>query len=253
MGILNCTPNSFSDGGMFFNEKNAIDHAYDMINQGATIIDIGGESTRPDAALVDADEEWLRIRNVIAELADKTIVSIDSYKPDVVNRALDMGAKIINNIADLTYSTYMLEVAKQYDAKIVVMHNSRNREIANSDIVDDCEKYFSYALKMAKMVEISDDKIILDPGIGFGKTVKQNIELLARLHELTAKFHQPFLLGTSKKSFIGEILDEKDPQNRGAATIATTVIGYQKGCKIFRVHNVKENIDALKIAEAIYG
>lgn len=253
MGILNCTPDSFSDGGMFFNEKNAINHAYDMIEQGAKIIDIGGESTRPKATLIDSDVEWSRIKNVIAELSDKTIISIDSYKPNIIKKSLDFGAKIINNIAEITHSTYILELAKQYDVKVVIMHNSRNRTIFNNNIIDDCEKYFAHAIKLAQSVGINNDNIMLDPGIGFGTTAAQDIELLSRLHELTNKFHQTFLLGASKKSFIGKILDEKDPQKRKYATMATTIVGYLKGCKIFRVHDVKENIDALKMAEAIYG
>lgn len=251
MGILNCTPDSFSDGGRFFRANDAITHANEMLNCGAHILDIGGESTRPGAEHVDIQTEWNRIKDVITNLAEHAIISVDTYKPEVMKLALDNGAKIINNISDATINQEAFNLANEYKAKIVITHNSRSYHTAN--ITNDCENYFAKAIKVANQYGVKNDQIILDPGIGFGKTLEQNIELMQNLDKLTSKYDNAFLLGTSKKSFIGKILNENNPQNRLAGTLSTTVIGYQKGCKIFRVHDVNENAEALKIAETIYG
>jgi dihydropteroate synthase len=251
MGILNVTPDSFSDGGDFTNIDIAIDHAKDMVNKGADIIDLGAESTRPGYVKISDDEEIKRLLPVIKRLTNevKAPISVDTYKSEVANAVLDHGVYMINDIWGLQYDKNMASVVAKHDAYVCIMHNQDDTNY-NKDIMESIKDFLLESIKIAKESGIKDDKIILDPGIGFGKTYEQNIEVLRRLSELK-DLGYPILLGTSRKSTIGKILDV-EPKERVEGTIATTVAGIIDGIDIVRVHDVKENLMAAKVADAIY-
>lgn len=250
MGILNVTPDSFSDGGKFFGSEQAVRHARKLIKDGADIIDIGGESTRPDYIQISEEEEISRIVPVIEKI--KLIfdipVSVDTYKANVAKAAIAAGADMINDIWGLRYDNgEMAEVIAKSGLMCCLMHN--RKEAKYDSLVDDVILDLSKTVSIAKKAGISDDKIILDPGIGFGKTYEHNLRLtknLERLHELG----YPLLLGTSRKSMIGLTLNLPADQ-RVEGTIATTVIAVMKGCRFVRVHDVLENSRAVKMTEAI--
>lgn len=251
MGILNVTPDSFSDGGDFTNIDIAIDHAKKMVNQGADIIDLGAESTRPGYIKISDEEEIERLLPVVKRLTKEVNVpiSVDTYKSEVANAVLDNGVYMINDIWGLQYDKNMANVVAKHDAYVCIMHNQDDTNY-NKDIMDSIKDFLLESIKIAKESGIKDDKIILDPGIGFGKTYEQNIEVLRRLRELT-DLGYPILLGTSRKSTIGKILNV-EPKERVEGTIATTVAGIIDGVDIVRVHDVKENLRAAKVADAIY-
>lgn len=249
MGILNITPDSFSDGGDNWDINKAIMHAEKMIRDGADIIDIGGESTRPGSRLVSEEEELERVIPVIEKLS-KIIdipISIDTYKASVAEEALKAGADILNDIWGLQKDKKMVLVAKKYNVPVIAMHNHEGHNY-ESDIMKEIKEFFLKTFEIADLHGISRDNIILDPGIGFGKTYEQNIEVLSRLEELRKDGR--ILLGTSRKSTIGKILD-LPPKERIEGTLATTVIGIQKGVDIVRVHDVLENKRAAMVADAI--
>ena len=227
MGILNVTPDSFSDGGKFNSIDEALKHAIKMVEEGADIIDLGGESTRPGHSYVDADEELRRVIPVIKKLKEEldTPISVDTYKAKVADESLKLGVEMINDVWGLTKDKDMASVIAKHNAYVCIMHNQ-----------DD--------------TEYDKDKIVLDPGIGFGKTYEQNLEVLKRLGELKTLGY-PILLGTSRKSVIGNTLD-LPPQERVEGTIATTVLGIRDGVDIVRVHDVEKNLRAAKMADAIY-
>ena len=249
MGILNITPDSFSDGGDNFNIQRAMEHALQMIKDGADIIDIGGESTRPGSEFVSTEEELKRIIPVIKELSKITDIpiSIDTYKAVTAEEAILAGADIINDIWGLQKDAKMAETAAKYNVPVIAMHNHDGHEY-KKDIIKEISDFFVKTLKIAEKNGISRDKVILDPGIGFGKTYEHNVEILQRLEELT-KFG-PMLLGTSRKSTLGKILD-LPPKERIEGTLATTVIGIQKGVEIVRVHDVLENKRCAMVADII--
>lgn len=222
MGILNATPDSFSDGGDHNGVKEAITHAKLMIEQGADIIDVGGESTRPGHTQITESEEIARVVPIIKELKKlDTIISIDSYKHNVVREALLAGADMVNDIWGLQYDDgEMAELVSKYQVPVIAMHNQNSSEY-KGDIMDEIKKFFNKTFEIARENGISNDMVILDPGIGFGKTASQNIEVLSRLGEL--KDMGRILLGTSRKRFIGSILGETDPKKRDIGTLATTV------------------------------
>ena len=251
MGILNVTPDSFSDGGDFSNIDIAVNHAKEMINEGADIIDLGGESTRPGHSYVDADEEKRRILPVIKRLKEEINVpiSVDTYKSDVAQEALELGVEMINDIWGLTKDSNMANIVAKYDAYICIMHNQDGTEY-NKDIMESIKEFLQDSIDLALKSGIKKEKIVLDPGIGFGKTFEQNLEVLKRLDEIKT-FGYPVLLGTSRKSVIGNVLNV-EPKQRLEGTIATTVLGIRDGVDIVRVHDVKENLKAAKMADAIY-
>ena len=251
MGILNVTPDSFSDGGDFTNIDIAIEHAKDMVNQGADIIDLGGESTRPGYIKISVEEEIQRLLPIVKRLKEevKVPISIDTYKSEVAKSVLDNGVHMINDIWGLQYDKKMASIVAKYDAYVCIMHNQDDTNY-NKDIMESIKDFLLESIKIAKDAGIKNDKIILDPGIGFGKTYEQNIEVLRRLGELK-DLGYPVLLGTSRKSTIGKILDV-EPKQRVEGTIATTVAGIIDGVDIVRVHDVKENLMAAKVADAIY-
>ena len=252
MGILNVTPDSFSDGGKYNNLDSAIKQAEKLILDGADIIDVGGESTRPGHVQITSEEEISRVVPVIEKISKNlnTIISIDTYKYDVAEEAIKAGANIINDIWGLQYDNgEMAELVKKSKLPIIAMHN-QNDEIYSKDIMLSLREFFEKTYKIADKYGIDRDKIILDPGLGFGKNIEQNIEVLSRLNEL--KDMGSILLGASKKRFIGKLLNDLPFDERVEGTVATTVIGIEKGVDIVRVHNVLENKRACLVADGIY-
>ena len=251
MGILNVTPDSFSDGGNFNNIDTAVNHAKEMINDGADIIDLGGESTRPGHTYVDSQEEKRRILPVIKKLKEEIQVpiSVDTYKADVAEASLELGVEMINDIWGLTKDKNMANVIAKYDAYVCIMHNQDTTEY-NKDIMEAIKEFLQNSIDLSLKSGIKKEKIVLDPGIGFGKTFEQNLEVLKRLDEIKTLGY-PVLLGTSRKSVIGNVLNV-EPKERLEGTIATTVLGIRDGVDIVRVHDVKENLKAAKMADAIY-
>lgn len=252
MGIVNVTPDSFSDGGLFQTREAAVAAGLRLIAEGADIVDVGGESTRPGHVPVDAEEEIERAIPVVAELVARTAapISIDTHKARVAERALKAGAHIVNDVWGLSRDPDMAAVAAAHEAAVVVMHN---REAADPeiDILADLRDFFARALERAAAAGIRNDRIVLDPGIGFGKTFEQNLVILARLGEL-GELGFPLLLGTSRKSFIGRLVPS-EPRDRLAGTIASNVIGVLAGAAIVRVHDVAAHVQALRVADAIRG
>ena len=252
MGILNVTPDSFSDGGRYNNVDSAMKQAERLISEGADIIDVGGESTRPGHTQITSEEEISRVVPVIEKISKNldTIISIDTYKYDVAEEAIKVGVNIINDIWGLQYDKgEMAELVKKSNLPIIAMHN-QNNEIYNKDIMLVLREFFEKTFKIADKYGIDRDKIILDPGLGFGNNVEQNIEILSRLNEL--KDMGFILLGASKKRFIGKLLNDLPFDERVEGTVATTVIGIEKGVDIVRVHNVLENKRACLVADGVY-
>lgn len=251
MGILNVTPDSFSDGGDFNNIDKAINHAKEMVKEGVDIIDLGGESTRPGHKYVEADEEIKRVIPVIKELKkeENVPISVDTYKAKVADEALKLGVEMINDIWGLKKDKDMASTISKYDAHVCIMHNQDGTHY-DGDIIEEMKKSLLESIEIGLNAGIKKEKIVLDPGIGFGKTVEQNLEVLKRLDELNSLGY-PILLGTSRKSVIGHVLNV-EPKERLEGTIATTVLGIRDGVSIVRVHDVKENLMAAKMADAIY-
>ena len=251
MGILNVTPDSFSDGGRFNHMDDALRHAEAMIADGAAIVDIGGESTRPGYTLLSDEEEIARVTPVIeAVKAHFDIpVSIDTYKGHVAEAALQAGADLVNDIWGLKYDPKMAAVIAKYKAACCLMHNRDKAEYQEflKDFMEDMRE----CVRLAKEAGIEDDKIILDPGVGFGKTYEMNLEIINRM-EIMDELGYPVLLGTSRKSVIGLTLDLPTDQ-REEGTMVTTVFGVQKGCAFVRVHDVEKNRRAIIMTEALLG
>lgn len=256
MGILNVTPDSFSDGGAHNAVQAALVHARLMLAQGADIIDIGGESTRPGSEPVGTQEELDRVIPVIEAIRDAGIdapISIDTMKPLVAHQALEAGADIINDVNGLQGAPEMAEIAAVMGVPVIAMHWDR-QWTGTTDPLPAMTAYFNQTLSIAAKAGIDPSHIVLDPGFGFTKTLNQNYSILRQLDDLARTFPgQPLLVGTSRKSMIGKLLDNK-PGERLAGTIATTIQGYERGGHIFRVHDVAPNRDALRVAEAtLYG
>ena len=251
MGILNVTTDSFSDGGNYTSVEIAVNHAKEMIEEGADIIDVGGESTRPGHKFVSAEEEIERIVPVIKTLKNSINVpiSIDTYKSKVAEEALKLGAYMVNDVWGLTYDANMANVIAKYDASVCIMHNQEGTDY-DKDIMESIKEFLQNSIDKALKAGVKKEKIVLDPGIGFGKTFEQNLEVLKRLNELKT-LRYPVLLGTSRKSVLGNIVGG-EPRERVEATVATTVCGIRDGVEIVRVHDVKENLQAAKIADRIY-
>ena len=251
MGILNVTPDSFSDGGKFNNIESAIKQAKKMVDEGADIIDIGGESTRPSSKEINEEEEINRVIPILKELNKEIdiIISVDTSKANVAKVALENGANIINDVWGLQKESEIANHIAKYNVPVVIMHNKINNEY-EKDIIESMKDFFNVSLEIAKKAGIKEENIFLDPGIGFGKDPEQNIEVMSRLDELNELGYK-MLLGTSRKSMIGYILDLPSDQ-RLEGTIATNVIGVMNGYDIVRVHDVKEHVNALKVADRIY-
>jgi dihydropteroate synthase len=250
MGVLNITPDSFSDGGAFLAPRDAIAQARRMIAEGADIIDIGAESTRPyGSSPISAEEEMRRLQPILAEVvALGTPVSIDSLKSAVVDWALTVGVAIANDVWGLQRDPEMAPVVARHGVPVVVMHN-RDSADAGIDIMQDILAFFTRSLKIAEAAGIAKDQIVLDPGIGFGKTQEQSMAVLARLDELRV-FDLPLLVGASRKRFIDTVTPSA-PQQRLGGSIAAHLVATQRGARIIRTHDVAETVQALRVAAAI--
>ncbi|WP_010235380.1 dihydropteroate synthase [Clostridium arbusti] len=249
MGILNVTPDSFSDGGKFNSIEMAITHAKEMIGNGADIIDIGGESTRPNHTPVEIEEEISRVVPIIEALSKEIDVpiSIDTYKGKVAELAVKAGADLINDVWGFKKDPYISKVAAEYEVPCCIMHNRDNRDY--NDFVQDVLKDLEESIDIAIKAGVKSENIILDPGIGFAKSYEQNLILMDNLDKLK-ELKYPVLLGTSRKSFIGNTLD-LPVEERVEGTVATSVIGIMKGCDFIRVHDVLENKRACVMTDAI--
>ena len=250
MGVLNMTPNSFSDGGQFIAPESALAQARRMIAEGADIIDIGAESTRPYGSQpVTADEELQRLRPILADVVSLGVpVSIDSMKSAVVGWALDAGASIANDVWGLQRDPDMARLLAARHSPVIVMHN-RDRVDADIDIMKDIAAFMTRSLEIADEAGIPRDNIVLDPGIGFGKTPEQSMTALARLDELGA-FGLPLLVGASRKRFISSVTPS-EPHQRLGGSIAAHLIAARRGARIIRTHDVAETVQALRVAAAI--
>ncbi|MBR7144079.1 MAG: dihydropteroate synthase [Lentisphaeria bacterium] len=251
MGILNVTPDSFSDGGKFNQMDAALYHAEEMIRDGADIVDVGGESTRPGHTVISDDEEISRVAPVIEAIKSRfdIPVSIDTYKGKVTEAALKAGADLVNDIWGFKFDHKVAELTAQYGAACCLMHN--RSEPTYQDYLNDVVADLKECVRIAKDVGISDDKIILDPGVGFGKTYQMNLEIINHV-DMLHSLGFPILLGTSRKSVIGQTLNLPTDQ-RVEGTLATTVVGVLKGCAFVRVHDIKENKRVIQMTEAIMG
>lgn len=249
MGILNVTPDSFSDGGCYNRMDQALLQAERMVEEGADILDVGGESTRPGYTRISEEEEILRIVPVIKKLKEcfDLPISVDTYKASVAKAAIEAGADLINDIWGLKYDEKMASVIAESGRVCCLMHNRQKG--GYSDYLRDVKSDLEECIRLSKYAGISEDKIIIDPGIGFAKTLEENQILMNHL-EMLKELGYPVLLGTSRKSLIGKTLN-LPVEERLEGTIASNVIGVMKGCSIFRVHDVKENKRAILLANAI--
>ena len=256
MGILNITPDSFYDGKRYNTVKNAVDHALKMIEEGADIIDVGGESTRPGAHPVSEAEELTRIIPLIKILSKQIQkpISIDTYKAKVAEKAIDAGASIVNDIGGLLMDKHMAKVAAEAKVPVIIMHKkgkprTMQKYPIRKNVMSEIMSYLRKSVSRAINAGIDEDKIILDPGIGFGKTLHQNLEILKRLKEFK-NMGFPILIGTSRKKFIGTIL-KLSVQERLYGTLATLAIAVMNGAHIVRVHDVREAVQVVRICDAI--
>jgi len=255
MGVLNITPDSFSDGGDYFNEQEAQARFEQIEKEGADIIDVGAESSRPGSARLDIEEELKRLEKVFPLFEKASVpVSIDTYKAEVAEVALSKGATIVNDISALRMDKRMVDVIRHHNCKVVLMHMSGTPETMQKDpyydnVIREIGDFFEERINFCLSKDISEDKIILDPGIGFGKRQEDNLKILSRLEEFTA-YDFPVLVGASRKSFIGKITGEKET-DRLDGSIASAIYSYLKGASILRVHDVKQTINALYVISAI--
>lgn len=251
MGILNVTPDSFSDGGKWNGTDRALRHVEEMLAEGMDILDIGGESTRPGYTMLPAEEETARVVPIIEAVKSRfdVPISLDTYKSSVARAGIDAGADMINDIWGLKYDGQMAGVIAASGLPCCLMHNRRAPEYG--DFMQDVAADLADSVSLAHRAGIGDDKIILDPGVGFGKTYENNLEILNSLEQLHMLGY-PVLLGTSRKSVIGLTLD-LPAGDRVEGTIVTTVFGVLKGCMFVRVHDIRENVRAVRMAEAILG
>ncbi len=252
MGILNVTPDSFSDGGKWNTETSAMDHLKEMITDGAHVIDVGAESTRPGHVELTGQEETARLMQFLPQVLENSSVpvSIDSYHYDTMEKALEAGAHMVNDVWGFQYDDgSMAKVAAEFAVPAILMHNQETEEY-RGDIMDCLKAFFDKTLQIAAKAGVKEENIILDPGIGFGKNSEQNIEIMQRLDELTEAYPYPWLLGVSRKRFIGTILDLPAAE-RDEGTAAVNLWGIEKGCSIFRVHDVKTTAREVKVWDAL--
>ncbi|MEK6690990.1 MAG: dihydropteroate synthase [Nitrospirota bacterium] len=256
MGILNVTPDSFSDGGLYLNTDKAVERSFEIEKEGADIIDIGGESTRPGALPLSPEEELSRVVPVIEKLKSRLRIpiSIDTYKAEVAREAIKAGASIINDISGLRFDPEIASVSAEYDVPVVIMHikgTPRDMQInpVYQDLIGEIRHFLEEGISIAQKAGVDDDMIIIDPGIGFGKTFEHNLEIINRLDEFRS-LGMPILLGPSRKSFIGKILD-LPPGDRLEGTAAAVAIGIMKGANIVRVHDVSSIVRVARVVDAI--
>ena len=257
MGVLNVTPDSFSDGGRFADEHKALSHAREMAAAGADIIDIGGESTRPGAEPLAEEEELRRIIPLIERLSKELAVplSVDTYKASVAKKALEAGASIVNDISGLRFSPDMAKIVADYGAAVIIMHikgtpRSMQQAPRYVDVVREVMGYLDEGVEIAAAAGVDREKTLIDPGIGFGKTLEHNLTILNRLEEFRA-LGRPIVLGTSRKKFIGTILNIPVPEERVDGTGATVALGIERGARIVRVHDVARMAQVARMTDAI--
>jgi dihydropteroate synthase len=258
MGVVNVTPDSFSDGGLFLEADAAVAQGERLAAEGAAILDVGGESTRPGADPVPVDEELGRVVPVVERLAVNGVarVSVDTTKVAVAEAALQAGARIVNDVSAFRFEPEMAGLVASSGAQCCLMHmlgdpRTMQEDPRYEDVVSEVKAFLEERLAFAEAEGVPEDRVWLDPGIGFGKTVEHNLELLRRLDEIVA-IGRPVVIGTSRKSFLGK-LTGREARDRVPGTIATTVIAYERGASIFRVHDVAPVVDALKVAAATVG
>jgi dihydropteroate synthase len=257
MGVVNVTPDSFSDGGLYLDSRAAIEHGISLEHEGAAILDVGGESTRPGAEPVALDEELRRVMPVIEGLLEGGAgarISIDTSKAAVAAAAVAAGATLVNDVTALRGDPEMAGVLAAADVDCCLMHmlgdpRTMQDDPQYQDVVSDVKAFLEQRMAYAIGAGIAEERILLDPGVGFGKTVEHNLELLRRLDELVA-LGRPVMIGTSRKSFLGKLTGRSDPAERVAATAATCVIAFERGARIFRVHDVAPIRDALAVTAA---
>ena len=258
MGIVNVTPDSFSDGGVNFRGEDAIATARRMVAEGAAIVDVGGESTRPGSDPVPVDEELRRVVPVLEALAGQLPVSIDTAKAEVAKRAIGLGAELVNDVTALRGDPALAGIVAESGVYLCVMHmlgepRTMQRDPRYDDVVSEVKAFLEERLRFAMAEGIAEENVCLDPGIGFGKTVAHNFELIRRLDELTA-LGRPIVVGVSRKSSLGKILGDPDAKTGPlSASIAAAVAAYERGVTILRVHDVREHVEALTAARAVVG
>jgi dihydropteroate synthase len=261
MAILNVTPDSFSDGGKFFSIDEALKQVDKFIGEGANILDIGGESTRPSSVRVSTEEEIRRVVPVIEAISKRfdVPISIDTSKSEVALKSIESGAEIINDISGLRFDERIAEVAAKYNTGLILMHlrgdfETMHKQTPVENILCEVVEGFRWSIEKAKSKNVAESQIVLDVGIGFSKTLSQNLELIAKLDKLVKDFQNfPILVGTSRKSFIGKILDGAPTDRRLQGSLASGAIAVWNGAKILRVHDVKETVEMLKVTEEIKG
>lgn len=251
MGIVNVTPDSFSDGGKFNDIAAAVAHCKQLVADGAHILDIGGESTRPGASYISVEDEIARVVPIIQAVKKELDVpiSIDTYKAEVAKQAIEAGADIINDVWGAKREPDIAKIAADYQVPIILMHNRENTDY--TDLMSDMVADLYGSIAIAKKAGVKDEQIILDPGIGFAKTIEHNLEVMRNLEQLNVLGY-PILLATSRKRFIGHVLD-LPVEERVEGTGATTCLGIQKGCHMVRVHDVLENARMAKMMDAMLG
>ncbi len=254
MGVINVTPDSFSDGGTYYQLEDAISRAHQMVEEGVDVIDIGGESSRPGSDSVDIQEEMVRVIPVISRLSKELSIplSIDTTKSEVARAAMDAGAGMINDISGLHWDMKLAEMAAKYEVPVVIMHTrgkpkTMQQNVHYQSLFSEIIRYLREGIEVALAAGVPSDQIVVDPGIGFGKSVEHNLMIMNRLFEFSV-LGKPILLGASRKSFIGKILDV-DIDQRLEGTLATTVFGALRGADIIRVHDVRENLRAIRMLE----
>lgn len=260
MGVVNVTPDSFSDGGLWLDHDAAVAHGLELAGQGAGILDVGGESTRPGAHPVDEAEELRRVEPVVTrihEQAPEAVISIDTMKAGVAQAAIDAGATYVNDVTALQGDPAMAEVVARAGCDVCLMHmlgtpRTMQDDPRYEDVVEEVAWFLRDRAQVALDAGISAERIQLDPGIGFGKTVEHNLELLRRLDEIVA-IGYPVVVGLSRKRFLGEITGREAPADRVAASVAGALLAWQGGASVVRVHDVAETVDALKVATATLG
>jgi dihydropteroate synthase len=258
MGVVNVTPDSFSDGGVNFRAEDAIASARRMLEEGAAIVDVGGESTRPGSDPVSLDDELRRVLPVLEAVAGQVPVSIDTAKAEVARRALGLGAELVNDVTALRSDPEVAEVVAESDAYLCLMHmlgEPRTMQVdpRYDDVVSDVKAFLDERLRFAVEAGVAEDRILLDPGIGFGKTVDHNFELIRRLEELV-ELGRPLVVGFSRKRSLGRLLGDPEATTGPlSASIAAAVTAYERGATVLRAHDVKEHVEALAAARAVVG
>ena len=255
MGVLNLTPDSFSDGGKFNSTKRGIDHALKMFQSGANIIDIGGESTRPGSKSVDKNLEWKRIEKILKPICKKIPVSLDTRKSEIMKKGICCGVKIINDISGLSYDSETINILKKYKIPFIIQHSkglpsNMQKNPHYKNVLLDIYDFFEEKIKLIRSVGINHNNIIIDPGIGFGKNLKHNMTLIKNI----SIFHTlgfPILIGNSRKRFIKEISEKNDTYNRIGGTVASSIYLMMQGVQILRIHDINELLQGVRVFKKI--